>query len=102
MEIAINTKKEPLCVYAISLAGWGKGKTVAEALRNVYSASRGVVKPKDVVDDLEHQRVSLYLSNETDGIRIENFSPRPSEGKWVLHLGDEFNGIKVYGNAKGE
>lgn len=100
MKIEIEMKKEPLVIYAISLAGWGKGKTIAEALRNMYSASRGWCQPENIIDDLEHQRIAIYLSNETDGIDIDNFSPRPSEGKWVLHLGDEFNDIKAYGHIE--
>lgn len=90
------SKGEPLCVYAVCVFGWGRGETVGAALANMYEYARGGIEPKRIVEDLTHQRMSLYLSNEVDGIRIENFTPRPSEGKWVIHLGDEYNGIKFY------
>ena len=95
MDITINGGEE-LCIYAICAAGWGKGKTISEALKNLYSYARGFIEPRNIVDDLEHQRIGLYLSNETDGINIRNFSPHPSEGKWCIHLGDEYNDIHGY------
>lgn len=49
------------------------------------------------MNDLEHQHIGLYVSNETDGIEIDNFHPKPSAGKWCLHLGDEYNAIRAFG-----
>lgn len=97
MNITIKSG-EKLCVYAICCYGWGRGDTIAEALRNMYKYARGGIEPKSIVEDLEHQQVGLYLSNEVDGIRIQGFCPRPSKGKWVIHLGDEYNGIKGFGD----
>lgn len=103
---------EPITIYAICLFGWGKGKTIAEALRNCRKASRGYLDEKfstvekdgkrktekDIADLLDEQKVRLYASNETDGIAMEWYTPKPSKGKWVLFLGDCMNEAQFFGN----
>lgn len=109
-EITINLGEE-IDIYAICLYGWGRGKTVSEALRNMRDCSRGMVSKdftcekigkngkKEMMpfDELiDEQRVRLFATNKTDGIEIEFYTPKPSKGKWVLFLGDAFNNAKFY------
>lgn len=100
MKIEIDTS-EKICVYAVSVFGWGRGDTVGEALDNMFKFARGCISPENIVNNLNRQHIALYLSNEVDGIRIEGYVPRPSKGKWMIHLGDDYNAVKAF-VGKGE
>lgn len=106
--ITIDTN-ESIDIYAICLYGWGKGKTIAEALRNMRESSRGFVDAKftadlkngkskrcNIADAIDAQVVRLFATNQTEGIAIEWYTPRPKDGKWVLFLGDADNTAQFY------
>lgn len=109
-EIKINTD-EPIYVIAIGLAGWGKGKTAHEALRNLRSASRGMLdkdfgmtlypngnkkgKHYDIADNLESDHIRLWLTNDNT-FSSEWYTFKPSAGKWCIYLGDADNNALAY------
>ena len=110
--IAVNPE-EPIFVIAISIAGWGKGKTLHEALRNLKSASRGMIdkdygmtlypdgkkRKYDFAYNLEKSHIRLWLTNDPT-FRSEWYNFIPSKGKWAMFLGDCDNDALCYLGTK--
>lgn len=106
MDTITIDKSEPIDIYAICLYGWGRGKTIAEALRNMRESSRGFVDrnytadfkdgKKNFDEAIDAQIVRLFATNQTEGIDIEWYTPKPEKGKWVLFLGDADNTARFY------
>jgi len=108
MNINIDTN-ETISIVAISIGGWGKGKTLHEALRNLRQASRGIVdkdfgttlypdgkeRKYDFAEALENQQIRIWLTNDTT-VTTEWFTFKPSEDKWAIFLGDCDNVALAY------
>jgi len=112
--ITINTD-EPISIVAVGIAGWGKGKTLHEALRNLKKASRGMIdddygttlypdgkeRKYTFADALENCHIRLWLTND-ETVTTEWYTFKPNEGKWAIFLGDCDNAALAYMNANKE
>ena len=114
MKIEIDTE-EAISVVAICLSGWGKGKTLHEALRNMKKASRGLIdtdygmtlypnnkkKKYYFADSVEGSQIGIWLTND-DSVTTEWYQFKPSEGKWAIFLGNADNNALAYINTAKE
>lgn len=84
---AMQTKE--VKVVAECAAGWGRGDTLPEALRNMIEFSRGYINPKKMtlaqfIEEVEKQGVKIRLQEERGGELAD-----------VAFTGDKYNHAKI-------